>query len=134
MNEALRAAMEVNKFFYGKMQWCGCGEPNGAMELLGEVLEVLAWKFDLKTEIWESFYARYSDKLEQLVRYKTDYRLACTYFYILESAELTEHGGSVPGWLTDEGEELLKNIHLSKGIDWDSDEVREAIEKQEQAQ
>lgn len=29
------------------------------------------------------------------------------FFYWADAAELTEHGGSVPGWLTDKGHDLL---------------------------
>ena len=34
--------------------------------------------------------------------------------YLLNHAELMEHGGSVPGWLTDEGEEMLKLLKAKR--------------------
>lgn len=41
-----------------------------------------------------------------------DCGLEYTIYYMLDKYKLTEHGTSVPGWLTEKGEELLHDLDI----------------------
>jgi len=88
----------IHDFYYRKLNFCGCGNPDTQMQFLRDVLRAInrrsegnTWKEDTK-------------KIEALL----PGALGQFYLYWLDSMGITEHGGSIGGdWLTEKGKELL---------------------------
>lgn len=88
--------------------FCGCGDPDAAMELLRDVLRLL------KGHEW------YSEKMKALLPSEG---LNYLVLYMLNNNGLTEHGTSVNcSWLTDKGEEILKDIEWCLANEGDNEE------------
>ena len=97
-----------NFFYYEKLNWCGCGDPNMAKEVIKDYLEVVKAKFDSNADFKEKFGVKfvYDDKL-----------LLCL-AYTLDAAGFTDHGSSIRGaWLTDEGKMFLWLLEQNRDID-----------------
>lgn len=100
----------------GIMGFCGCGRPDLANEIIFKALLHIEdlekirdanfnrpgadpkWKEDL-----DGWNAR---GLEIFGNLGTE----TIVYYVLDKAGLIEHGGSVPGWLSELGEEVLKEL------------------------
>jgi hypothetical protein len=90
--------------FFG---FCGCADPDGALQLIHDALRVLTeapeWKAN--DQNWTNAYAKY--KNAKLAIFKTD-GIETFVLYVLDKKGLVEHGGSVFGsWLTNDGQLLL---------------------------
>src|SRR5574343_693247 len=88
-------------FIHGSIfGFCACGSPNRVMRLIRDVMFWLEFKRnggDLSMfRLWEKEFGE--DKLDFI-------------YYVLDKMFLTEHGGRIPGWLTDEGQELLSDLN-----------------------
>ena len=92
----------------GILGFCGCGRPEenllyvlGGLELIEELHTSLR-----EHDAWEVWWPEY--KARELAHFGNE---NAAYFFCYwcaeQPAELTEHGGSVPGWLTAKGRELL---------------------------
>ena len=88
--------------------FCGCGDPEGALDFLRDTLGIINSEFD---ERWDRMQARFPDS-----------PMSWTYLYTLDDKGLIEHGSNIRGcWLTDRGKEVLAglNAHSSEQIiDW----------------
>jgi hypothetical protein len=93
-------------FICDQFGFCGCGKPEEALDYVRQALQVVS---DLKNLVWtkKETYEAWSHRSEQL--FKSD---GAEYFmwYRLDNLELIEHGGQVPGWLTEKGERLLEDL------------------------
>jgi len=104
-NDELIDIIHIN--FFG---FCGCGCPEEPIILVRDAMryikkcKLLEWNKD-STYTYEDWNTE-GDQLfhTQAIRYFM--------FYWLDKEEFTEHGGSVPGWLTDKGEDLLEILEL----------------------
>lgn len=82
--------------------WCMCGVPDqsqkAVMKALRHIanLQDLVWTKDMQFDEWNQQGRDLFGEWEYAI------------YYVLDEKELTEHGGSVPGWLTDKGRELLE--------------------------
>jgi hypothetical protein len=85
---------ELNEFFFCVFGSCGCGEPDAVAELLYEVLRRVSEG---------SRRAGLADLLP------TD-GLMFSYLGWLTHVELIEHGGGMPGWLTERGKAVLQAL------------------------
>ncbi len=97
-----------NFFYYEKLNWCGCGDPNMAKGVIKDYLEVVKAKFDSNADFTGKFGVKfvYDDKL-----------LLCL-AYTLDAAGFTDHGSSISGaWLTDEGKMFLWLLEQNRNID-----------------
>lgn len=83
-----------------QLEFCGCGQPKTALEHVRIVLQFIA---DLMAR-WEL-----PRDTPMPIAPFTDGIMYFTY-YRLDDLKLIEHGGSVPGWLTKEGETLLADL------------------------
>lgn len=87
-----------------RVPFCGCGDPDTALEELKLALEAIYLPEDTSDEAWKSRWekklAPWKDRMPPGVAYMI--------WYMLDDAWLLEHGGSVPGWLTKEGNQLLE--------------------------
>lgn len=90
--------------------FCGCGMPDAALDYVRQVLRTVA---DLKEKVWEKKMTYEEWTAEKSKLFNSE---GAEYFmwYFLDNKGLTEHGGSVPGWLTVEGEELLADLEELK--------------------
>jgi hypothetical protein len=89
------AAHELNHFFIDELSFCCCGCPASVAVLIRDVLR-LCPLYDHRSEF---------DKL--LPTYGIQYFV----LYILDKADLIEHGGTVGGaWLTAKGEKLRADL------------------------
>ena len=86
--------------------FCGCGMPDSALEHVYKALQLVAIRHKMKYEEW-------ADKCREVfANHGAEYFM----WYYLDNKGFTEHGGSVPGWLTADGEELLSDLtELVKG-------------------
>lgn len=95
-------------FYYEKLNWCGCGDPDMAKTVIRDYLEVVKAKFDSKVDFKEKFG----------VISVYDNRLLLCLAYALDAAGFTEHGSSISGaWLTNEGKMFLWLLEQNKDID-----------------
>lgn len=79
---------------------CGCGFPEESQKFIRDVLQHIDHLSNgLKTiEEGLSFFDNHIG-------------LAYTMYYIFDKYELTEHGSSVPGWLTEKGKKVLDQLN-----------------------
>lgn len=78
------------------LNFCGCGDPDGAMVFVGDILKLM------EDHNW------YSAELNKLL---PDERSRYFVLYMLDHLGLTEHGTSINcSWLTDRGKEVLTDI------------------------
>lgn len=99
---------ECEKFFYyEKLNWCGCGDPDIAKRVVRDYLEVINNKFDSDVTFEKKFGV-------DLV-YDNDLLLCLA--YTIDAAGFTEHGSSISGaWLTDEGKMFLWLLQQNKEL------------------
>jgi len=89
-------------FICSQLNFCGCGTPNAALRHVRDALrEIRDWSAERKD--WPEHVARCraiygSDGAEYFM------------YYFLDHHELTEHGGAVPGWLSEKGKQLLVDL------------------------
>ena len=97
-----------NFFYYEMLNWCGCGDPNMAKEVIRDYLEVVKAKFDSNADFTGKFG----------VKYVYDDKLLLCLAYTLDAAGFTDHGSSISGaWLTDEGKMFLWLLEQNRDID-----------------
>lgn len=82
--------------------FCGCGVPQAAITTIHECLKRIKYHTD------DTQYSK--EGYENLNAYPTDEGSRYIIWYLLDAKGFTEHGGSVPGWLTPEGYDLLKKL------------------------
>ena len=85
----------------GMLGFCGCGRPTDAATYIRDVLIHIdnGMRIDHKNNGYEKWAARGRELGSDGALYFT--------YYVLDEKGFTEHGGSVPGWLTPKGQELL---------------------------
>ena len=92
----------IKFYYYGILDWCGCGDPRTAIRTVKELLYALSDFTKREQRLMESFEIKsvYDDPLVLCLA------------YTLDSARLTEHGSSIGGaWLTEDGEYFLWAIN-----------------------
>ena len=91
----------------GFFNFCCCGIPENSLRFVWEVLYNLdyIWKHkDSPSEEWSQLWRDWENK-------QKDKNAVYFLYYWLDNEGFTEHGGSVPGWLTVDGEDLLKSLN-----------------------
>lgn len=101
---------ELMDFLSEEAGFCGCAQPVDAFKFLRDTLFLIN---ELKEEVWNDLsgetYDEWSNKFyHSLLGSKERPGLSCWWLYWIDHIGLTEHGGSVPGWLTTKGKEVLK--------------------------
>ncbi len=100
----------------GLMGFCGCGMPEHVANLIEDGLQHIKDLMEIRDgnhnrpgsdpkwkEDWDGWNRR---GLEIFGNPGCEYLL----YYCFDNAGLTEHGGAVPGWLSDLGEDVLKEM------------------------
>lgn len=96
----------------GMLGFCGCGNPTAALEFIGKVLHHVDWVAEnlhpFKGEEWDVARARHKANGSAIFgpTEGVDYFV----YYVLTEKRFLEHGGSVPGWLTESGHMLMALI------------------------
>jgi len=89
------------------LDFCCCGCPEDNLKYIRDVLEHINWKYG-RQEPFDEWYKEWRVMAPSLfVNDGAEYFI----YYVLAAKNLTEHGGSVPGWLTVEGQELLDDLN-----------------------
>lgn len=93
---------DFDDMIFGMLDWCGCGSPDNVVK---EIMRVLQHIDDLKELVFnKKMSSEEWDKKGKEQFGNFEYIL----YYIFDEKKLTLHGGSVPGWLTDKGYEMLE--------------------------
>jgi len=103
---------ELYNFLNDRM--CLCGSPESVLAMLVRLLRWIDEPLDTKEPGWNERYAAHRASLEA---WCPDTGVSDFLFYWLDHEDLTEHGGSVPGWLTKKGEGLLGALAREEN-DW----------------
>lgn len=89
--------------------FCGCGRPVATLRYVRAALELVAMKgpegFDEHRKWWHETYAPAKDAV-----FKGHSEAEYFMWYALTDRDLLEHGGGVPGWLTDKGKQFLADL------------------------
>lgn len=112
--------------WYGLLDFCGCGMPE---EVLGKMRDVLRtqsaiakahqeWPKDMKYPNGKATLEMQALHDEAEKAAGVDPASRYLIYYVLTKVGLMEHGGSVPGWPTRFGEELLNFLESTPEDDW----------------
>jgi hypothetical protein len=100
---------DVVEYLHESQDWCGfcgCGRPEESLRCLYRCLSLINdfhdGKYDGQYEAWNTEW----DKIGSS-------EVVYVLWYLLDKLALTEHGGHVPGWLTDKGAEMLQGLQES---------------------
>lgn len=88
--------------------FCGCGIPEETAEWVLRGLEAIDRPFQREEKEWQAFYPQWQDELRSL--YGDNDAARYFFWYWCDDKGLTEHGGGVPGWLTDKGKGLRDRL------------------------
>jgi len=95
----------LKHYWYNKLQWCGCGDPEDALEEISKYLKALQ-DFEHRQARFEEYFG---------VKTVYDNHLLLCLAYALDAAEFTEHGTSILGaWLEKDGRYFLYAIEKAK--------------------
>lgn len=78
--------------------FCGCGMPDTALAYVYEGMSLIKARSD-------SDYS--AESVNKLLEFGGSDGAKYFFWYRLDDLDFTEHGGSVPGWLTDKGKDFL---------------------------
>jgi len=97
----------------GFLKFCGCGAPEENLRYIRDGLQHIKDAEEnrpAKREEHGEWFKEWREKGVSLLgnRASRDF-----FFYWCDKEELTEHGGSIPGWLTDKGNKLLILLNSS---------------------
>lgn len=86
--------------------FCGCGQPWKVVKFIQDGLQHI---LNLQLDVWEDkkTYKQWELEGESIF---ADNGGDYFFYYWADKEGLTEHGGSVPGWLNDNGAKLLEEL------------------------
>lgn len=112
----------------GIMGFCGCGQPWAVNDLIHQGLQHIQNLTELRDKTnfsnpeskktWDVEYKEWEEQGLKLFGAKGSEVL---FYYVLDKANLTDHGGSVPGWLSPLGQEILTELNKDEETDADDD-------------
>jgi len=86
----------------GILDFCGCGLPETTVKYVRDGLKIIKQRENANSEKeWEEWRKIAKDY------FKTK-GAEYFFYYVMDKLELIEHGSSVPGWLTEKGEQFIK--------------------------
>ena len=85
--------------------FCNCGMPTEALRFIWKVLELIGEETE---GTWEEWYKGHRERADKL--FHKDHGIKYVVYYLLAEKGLTEHGGSVPGWLDGLGKDILDDL------------------------
>lgn len=105
---------ELYNFINERM--CMCGNPESVLPMLLRLLRWIDVKLDTSQPGWNE---RWKANHALLEAWCPDVGVQDFLFYWLDHEHLTEHGGSVPGWLTKKGEGFMGALAREEN-DWEA--------------
>lgn len=118
--------IELHEWVFAELGFCGCGDPEGALDFMRSVLVAIRKRHDdnHKDESTLEDWTRNSNAIEDLIGMKQNPPMAWTYLYLLDGKGLLEHGSNCSGsWLTERGDEVLDAL-----LKFDSEAIIEGEE------
>lgn len=89
---------DIYNWVFCELAFCGCGDPEGALEFLRDTLNLLNKEFD--------------ERCNGIKKRFPDSPMSWSYLYMLDDKGLTEHGSNIRGcWLTDKGKGILAALN-----------------------
>lgn len=85
----------------GIFNFCGCGSPEETLKYIHDCLQIVKDGTNMD-------YKEFCECKSKIFNNNSGAENFMWYF--LDNQELTEHGSSVPGWITDYGEEMLSDM------------------------
>lgn len=96
------------------LEFCACGVPDIMVKYIRDSLHhIHVWHANIITD-----FSQWDAMAEGLFKTKEAEYLM---YYYLDKLELTEHGGSVPGWLAPKGKDLLELLNM---LDYDNEDFK----------
>ena len=94
-------------FYYKKLNWCGCGDPETVKQVIRDYLQILyEYEEDKSDDRYENLCNRFQDRFGCKNVYGNELLLCLA--YTLAAADFTEHGSSIGGaWISEEGKMFL---------------------------
>jgi hypothetical protein len=102
-------SFDTEDVFLDILGFCGCGMPDAAIRYVRDCLQQVKDLGDLdRKNGWSESYKKWENRNKELfVNGGSEYFM----WYYLDNKGFTEHGGSVPGWLTEKGLDLLSDLN-----------------------
>lgn len=91
---------------------CGCGQPAQVVGVIHDTLDLLQRRWADPDDPWPD-----ASNVEEEALFGGDDRWRYLTYYWLDNLGLTDHGGSVPGFLTDRGEQVLAALEADVYIE-----------------
>ena len=85
--------------------FCTCGDPEGCLEYIKKGLDII--DEDRGDETWEQWWPKH--KARRIAHHGNE-AAAQFFHYWADAMEITEHGGCIPGWLTNKGAYIQRTI------------------------
>ena len=104
---------ELERYLQAELGYCGCANPDAAIEILRDVLRCVR---NVRSAMLEEpyFYERSKqayDRLQETLHFKRAPGTAMWFLYLLDAHGLTEHGNNVREcWISAKGVQLLDAI------------------------
>lgn len=97
----------------GALGFCGCGDPETALRYIRDLLRLIGERGPDSfapggMDQWNEWYKGHRAKVDAF--FHDDRGAEYLAYYLLDDKGLTEHGGSVPGWLTPKGKDILADL------------------------
>jgi len=90
--------------------FCGCGHPDENLKYIRDGLIHLS-RGDCPSVMSPEQHSKWFDNwVAEGNKIFGNEKSRYFFFYWCDKEELTEHGGSIPGWLTDKGKEMLEDL------------------------
>ena len=107
----------------GILGFCGCGRPEDNLLFILGGLELIDEVHQRKAMPAEEFRQWSQDHQERCVKFFGNENAMQFFHYWTDNQGLTEHGGSIPGWLDDSGEQLLATLREWKNLQEGTDDA-----------
>ena len=94
--------------------FCGCGQPDSVLEMMRDGMELMSdeWR-ETHEEARKDHRVYFAELQKRQLEIFGNWAMADFFWHWLDANDLSEHGGSVPGWLTKSGHDLLEDIRAA---------------------
>lgn len=106
-------------FYYEKLNWCGCGNPEAVKTVVRDFLRII-YDYSEDPLVSQSRWDRRGNNFQERfgARSVYDNELLLCLAYALDAAEFTDHGSSIGGaWIDTEGKMFLWLLNQNKELD-----------------
>ena len=99
--------------------FCGCGRPKANLVFIRDGIRLID---DRQTAMKKGTFIWAEEEQKAIALFGNGLSMNF-FFYWCDNLELTEHGGAIPGWLTDRGEMVLKDLETIIATEFETLEV-----------